>query len=585
MSPSVHVSAPAPEALAATAGRVLDTEGMPVAGVALGLRVSRGVRIGTELTSSILWDEELPLSREPIAHSGADGRFTFTRPATFSGYVVSQDPRWETVLGANAHDAEPILVVAPLFRLGGRVIDEAGAPREGVELVFVARRERLELAGLDLEGSRSNGWSTTSDADGAFAFERLPSVRGALLHVRLEPFERQEIAREEWHDDELEIVLAEPEGGWLEGRVESGGTALAGVTVTLGYRATETGPEGSFRLSLAGLETEHELCALARGLLPKRVLGDRNEDGSVRWPSFVRINLAGETLSLAGVVVNENGAPLAGHEVWLEDPGIAFVQGQGYAMLLETVLAGAPDMRLGSKTDEQGQFEIAALEERDYRLRLIDPATALLIDFGPFAAGTHDVRLERPANAFWPRLRGRVLTRPGTPLAGMRVSIDRDAGMVGVRDQYFGFITYGARTVTASDGSFELANVPRKGVTLHVHGSGIADPDLELDASIDPDALEVTVAASVQLHVRLGTSYPEATQFGVLDAAGKPLELRIPTEGGSMIGTSIALTESVSPVARLSDAGIALVLHDREGKELARIPITLQAGIVNTIDL
>ena len=586
-SSKAAASAPAEEPPAAISGRVIDHEGLPVAGVALGLRSSRGVRIDTELSSSILWEEELPTAREPLAFSGPDGRFALAPPEGFGGYVVSQDPRWETVLGGGLQDDEdePLLVVAPLFRLNGRVVDEAGTPIESVELVFIARREGLQLSGLDLASSRSNGWSTSSDVDGRFAFERLPSVPGSILHARLEPYERQQIARDDWHDDRLEIVLREPPGGWVEGRVESGGVGLARATVTLGYRATETDADGSFRLSLAGLEEEHELCALARGLLPERVLGDRNEDGSVRWPSFVRIELEGETLSLAGVVVDEHGSPLAGHEVWLEDPGIAYVQGQGFAMLLEAVLAGTPEMRHGSKTDENGRFEILALEERDYRLRVIDPATALLVDYGPFAAGERDLRLERPAGSFWPRLRGKLVTRSGAPLAGLSVNVERDAAMVGVRNQFFAFQAHGARATSAADGSFELVNVPRNGVTLHAHGPGSTDPELELGADVDPDALEVRVAASVQLHLRVGSSHPTATEFGVLDADGKRLDLVIPTDGGSMRSNSIALSGSVSPVTRLSDAGVTLVLTDAKGQELARLPIALQPGVVNTIDL
>ncbi len=569
-------------------GRVLDADGMPVAGVELAFRGSSGVRMDAELASCILWNEELPSGRAPIAISGADGRFSVARPEKLSGYVVAQDARWETVLGAGTHgaeDSERILVVAPRFRLRGRVVDGGRAPLAGVELGFVVPRERLRLAGLDLEDSRNAGWSTSSDADGRFVFERLPSVSSASLHARLEPFERVALEREAWHDDELEIVLLEPAGDWLAGRVESAGRPLADATVTLGYRATQSAADGSFRLSLAGLETERELCALAPGLLPARTSGDVNEDGSVRWPSFVRLVLAGETLALAGQVVDEHGAPLAGQEIWLEDPGIAYVQGQGFALVLETILAGKPEMRHGTKTDAQGRFELGGLEERDYRIRVIDPATALVDVHGPFAAGTRDLSIARPAGALWPRLRGRLRSRNGTPLAGLRVSIDADAGKVGVRNQYFGFIAYGSKTLSAADGSFELANVPRGGVTLHADGSGYADPELELGPDIDPESLELTLAASVQILVRLGASHPTAAGFAVLDAAGTYLELEIPTDGGSLTSTSVALRAGESPVARLSDEGVTLLLLDREGQELARAALALQPGRINTIEL
>lgn len=580
--------APAPTAEVPTiTGRVLDAEGLPVPGVELAVRGSSGVRLDAELASSILWDEELPVSRAPLAISGVDGRFSLARPETFSGYVVSQDARWETVLGAGcgAEDAERIVVVAPRFRLRGRVVDIDGAPLAGVEFAFVVPRERLRLVGLSLEASRSAGWMTSSDSDGRFAFERLPSVDSASLHARLDPFEPYALVREAWHDDELEIVLVEPAGDWLVGRVESAGRPLADATVTLGYQAVQSAADGSFRFSLAGLETERELCALAPHLLPARMSGDVDEDGRVRWPSFVRLVLAGETLSLAGQVVDEHGAPLADQEVWLEDPSIAFVQGQGFAFVLEALLAGHANMRHGTKTDGHGRFELGGLEERDYTLRVIDPTTALLVDHGPFGAGARDLRLVRPDGASWPRLKGVVRSRSGTPLAGLRVSIDRQAGVVGVHDRYFSFVAYGSSTSTAADGSFELVNVPRGGVTLHVNGTGIADPELELGPLLDPEALEVTVASSVQLLVRLGSLDSGATHVAVLDAAGASLDLTVPMEGGTRRSRSIALQGTESPVIRLSDDGVTLLLLDREGAELARAPLALQPGRINTIEL
>src|SRR6185436_4698371 len=102
---------------------------------------------------------------------------------------------------------------------------------------------------------------------------------------------------------------------------------------------------------------------------------------------------------------------------------------------------------------------------------------------------------------------------------------------------------------------------------------------------MDPLALEVRVAASVQLLVRVGESQPDAATFAVLDAAGEYLRLTVPNDGGSLISTGIPLTRSVSPVTRVSDEGVTLVLADKKGKELARVPIVLHAGSVNTVEV
>src|SRR5262249_3588094 len=148
-----------------------------------------------------------------------------------------------------------------------------------------------------------------------------------------------------------ELVLERPQGAWLEGTVEANGAPRAGATVALGQHATTTDEHGAFALSLAGREHEAELIAVAPGFLPARVQGDPNADGTVRWPSSVHVVLAGAPLALAGAVVDENGAPLANQQIWLRDGDV--VEYGGFPVLLESVAAGAPDARLGTKTDGQ----------------------------------------------------------------------------------------------------------------------------------------------------------------------------------------------------------------------------------------
>jgi RNA polymerase sigma-70 factor (ECF subfamily) len=448
------VPAPAPAAAPGEAeprpeivsGIVLDPAGAPVAGVALGVRRSNGSVIDDE-GGAILWSEELDTTRPPLAWSGADGRYSFERPQDRYGAVVSQDERWETVLAPTARAVEgqeQVVVVAPRFRLAGTVLDESGTPLAGAALRFALPGRLRRGLSVALSDTKSGHWVAESDAQGRFALERLPAVAGARLSAELAPYEEAEIERELWQDDELEIRLRRPVGEWLAGVVEGRGAALAGAVVALGRRGTRTDDAGRFELFLGGLEREEELLALASGFLPAHVAGDRNEDGSVRWPPFLKVELAGEPLAIAGVVVDSAGDPLAGQEVWIEDGGTvpAPADDSGFPLLLETVLAGKPELRLGTKTDASGRFEIAGLEERDYRLRVIDPRTSLTTLTGAFAAGSIDARIVQPTERVWPLLRGVVVSRSGAPVPGASVSIYRDAGLVGFPGgNSFGFLT------------------------------------------------------------------------------------------------------------------------------------------------
>lgn len=573
-------------------GRVVDVDGLPVAGVALGLRKSNGSRMEPEddpnmplAFGSLNWDEPPPDGSSPLTTSGADGRFTLPLTDEYWGSVVSVDPHWESVLvpPARAREGqEQMLVVAPRFRLLGAVLGVGGEPLAGVELRFGVPRHRVTTPGVSLEDTLAPDWSTTSDELGMFEFPRLPAVPGARLRARLLPLATRTLEREQWSDDELEIVLERAPGTWLEGVVEAHGAPVAAAVVALGTFATKTDARGAFQIHLEGHEHEDELCAAAKGFLPTRVHGDRDADGSVRWPDFVRLALDGEALMLAGTVVDAAGAPLANQGVSLGEGRT--VWREQYPILLESVLVGGHDARHQVTTDSQGRFELRGLEAHEYELIVVDPRTALVSHAGPFVAGRADLRIVQPTDQLWPVVRGVVVSGSGEPVQGLGVSVERDVDMVGLPgSMYFGFNAGGSRAETDALGAFELHDVPRNGVRLSTGAMGIVDPAFTLAPDTDPLAVRIVVDRWVELEVFAGSAQPLANGFALLDASGEALPLESALNGGITVLYRLPLIAGHAPVVKGSDRATVIVLYGPNG-ELARQALTLHTGIINRID-
>jgi hypothetical protein len=196
---------------------------------------------------------------------------------------------------------------------------------------------------------------------------------------------------------------------------------------------------------------------------------------------------------------------------------------EGFPVLLESVLAGETKLVRSVVTDEHGAFALPGLDERDYRLRVVDPASALVFEAGPLAAGERDLVLRRPAGAVWERVRGTVVGRDGQGLAGLQVCID-------------------------------------------------------------PESLRILCGRRAALEVVCATSR-NAIAVSVQDATGELLELAVPTSAGSSVADSVELVDGRSPVMTVSDAGVLLVLYGEGYVELERVPIALRADGVNRVDL
>src|SRR6185503_8539167 len=134
----------------------------------------------------------------------------------------------------------------------------------------------------------------------------------------------------------------------------------------------------------------------------------------------------GPTLSISGRVVDALGKPCPKLRVWLADPTAFGVIGR-VPVQLESLMAGAPvppemvasepapgdtdddhfrnEFRSAGPstalwrwvaTDEEGRFEINGLDDRSYKLRVMDDATLFVFTSAAIPAGTRDAKIVTP---------------------------------------------------------------------------------------------------------------------------------------------------------------------------------------------
>ena len=622
-----RAAAPAPpSASELLEGLVVDLEDRPVAGVPLGLRASMGstldVRSGVLHGSVARWHEELS-AVAPLAVSDAAGRFRLV-PVRQHGSVVALGEAWETVFAPDRDAEELVVVVAPLGRLGGRVLDEEQRPVAGAELRLLPPSDLARHLTAPLAGAQLCGWSAESDAQGGFAFARVPVVAGSSLLARAEGFVEREIAlphgalaQEGWVD----VVLSRMDAGArLEGLVLGPGGPLEGARVALHegpglvgsgsldplrpglVRSARTDASGRFSLSLAGAEDATRLVACAAGFLPVSFPGEHEElprdaAGRARWPELVTLVLDQPARELRGLVRRPDGAPAAGVRVWLLQGTAEQERGEARPVLLETILAGRPEEPwMAASTDAEGRFVLSGLAAREYSLRLEDPRTALLADVGTFAAsapgsGAAELQLVLPQDGLWPEVRGRVLRADGLPVAGALITVRSIPSSAQSADGT-GFLvdSSGSQARTGEDGSFVLADVPRRSAWLEVQREGFFPRDLwvsELQGRTDELEIVLDRRARLQVHLS-GTELP-ATRFEVFDASGRNLRLEYRTLGpwrgpGCPIPPAPGEASRRSPVAEVAESGAWLVLYAGD-QELQRVPLRLVAGELTTLEL
>jgi RNA polymerase sigma-70 factor (ECF subfamily) len=593
---AVLAAAPAPRVatepevvpLATVRGRVIDVDARPVRRLELLFRPAQGAEIRLE--------------------SEADGSFAVTTAVL--GTLTSASEHWATVLAAElkpGSELEPVLVVAPSVTLAGLVEDENGAPLRGARVKLEIPQGYLLEMHVVLDASRERDFLAETDEDGRFRLEDAPSVAGATVVTRLDGFRASERNVPSVDTEDLRITLRPLDAGQraLRGEVvDAAGAPVAGASVAAGLTILRTGPDGRFLFDPETSRSADEVLAILVGYAPARLRATTSPDGPV-WPEYAVLRLQGETRSIAGRVVDEDGEPLEGMRVWLAAPTLLGLDEERMPIQVESVLAGFPSKgeleRDGGAaadsghtfwgwvaTDAEGRFRLEGLLDRSYVLRAMDNDTLAMVESEPLEShgpDGGDVVLELPTHTGHRRIEGRVLTENGVPVAGARLVLMRRGFHVQVPDAHsVSWDSSAAAVESDAEGRFVLPDVPPGELFLNVSKNGIKSRHLPVE-ELESEGLVIRVedqAARCHIQVSLVGDASRADSFALLDGEGEPAQLALRRAGQQIATTSMPLTDGRSPVLGVLEGTYELVLY-ADGEEIEREWVTVVPGEVVTL--
>jgi RNA polymerase sigma-70 factor (ECF subfamily) len=605
--PSSTANSPAsadPPAMHHVRGRVIDTEGGAVGGLALLFEGG---------------DQKIEIRSRP------GGSFEIDT-TTAVGTIAASDRAFANVrkgLYRARSSFEPIVIVAPAIDLGGVVLDPQRIPLQGARVSLALPKGFETRLGQILDATRVLDWPSLTDAAGHFDLRLVPSVAGASLRVLVDGYEPGVQPEPEFSDASLVFVLQRPvvlAKGALHGRVlDQDGRFVPGARVAAGVTSTVTDDRGDFVLDLSRAVTAAFVTAVKAGYRPASLERPEEPHGEATgWPDFIELRLGGPPLSIEGQIVDHEGHPRTDVRVWIADPTPFGLIGR-MPTQTENLMAGAtippealePDTSAPATTDgdnvethrstggsptacwnwvvadSNGRFKIGGLDDRDYRVRVLDTHTLQRIESDPIRAGERDARIEMPAPKMFERLAGRVITVGDRPVAGVRLMLRTTSFEVNTR--YFGgtlnvlMMNAGGETTSDAEGRFEFKNVPRTGIFFVVRSDRIVPSDWELPKDPDPEHLEVRVDVRCQLEVRLKEPVDRADGMAIFDDEGKQVDLITLDENTISLNSSVPLVAGRSGVLSASSSARILELR-KNGQAIEKHAISLVPDEINLIE-
>jgi hypothetical protein len=460
-----------PEAV--VAGRAVRADdGSPVAGARVTLMADRPRMDGVPFFAAI---------------SDSDGQFRFrgvgrgsyTLNASASHLATAEPQAVEADLSAPVEDVKCVL--SPALSIAGRVVDKKKNPVVGASVSMMSIRS------FDWTG---NDDGVVTQTDGSFVFDHLMPGE---YHVGVRDYELPRAARQLTLDksDLTDVVLEVEALGSIAGRVTRAGKPVEGAYVNakavdeksrdfVSY-ASSTQADADGRFTLRGLHAgtynvyaqSERVGAFTEG--PRITLADAEAKTGVE----VEMELAG---SIAGIVVDQNDAPVAG------------------VHLSFSLLHGADVGQ--ATTGEDGTFRASALSGGGDYIYEIRPAAAAQIELHPVdgkrfppipvkdgstqVTGVRiKIRYERLS------ITGRVVTSSGEGAADVSVSAEPEpqrgwaapmattdtAGRFTIRDLPEGTYTIRAQAANASQRVKGVA-AGTKGVEVKLPGLGTIEGTL-----------------------------------------------------------------------------------------------------------
>lgn len=537
-------------------GLLLDPQGCPIAGVAVGFSGE---------------------SYERAHRTAGDGVFELPAVAPPARVVISSTD-WvlvrHGVLESLPQTDEFVLVAARPGRLAGEVLDDEGEPVADVDLRLSVPIEGLAAVKRRLDSSDGLELRASSDSDGRFSFDGAPAgLNSVTITTRRYGYFEGEF-RVDASDlapvDDLRLVLEPVEGSQIVvwgGVLGPDGEVVSGATVWCAGQSTTIDEYGDYELRLAGALADVRLVATAenhqaalRDAFGAELAAAQALDQDRLGP--IDLVLGPPELRIRGRVLDAHGEPWEGWRVSLLDGQV--LDDEEYPPRLVERLGDVYPFHVA--TDGAGRFELRGLSDRSYRLCARDPRTLLAVSSEPIPAGTLDAVLRSPASPLHELLEGRVVNRDGEPVAGVEVAA---GAFLGLEANGGGLWLSGARVRTGAEGRFAIADVPRHGAYLRVTGEGIV-PQRFLDLPASPGE-PVTIVVQVQQRFRYEFAgdgvVPDLAR--VVDSAGEFLHLSIVGATGARTGYHVEVSDGRTPVFAVGEDAAALVLY-RDSAEVAR---------------
>jgi RNA polymerase sigma factor (sigma-70 family) len=557
-APSVALRKTSPEEVWRVRGRVLDVRGVPVAGVHVGAREQAHAKA----TSDPFGQFEIEL-----------------RPGSLS--LIAVDDAWVTLRFGQVHatnrDRDHFLVVAPFVALAGKVVDGSERPLENASVEVQMPFEGFTTFPLPLDSTGLEVTATRTGADGTFRIARAPVVPRATLvssfgslRSDVRPLPDQSVA-----DLVIRLEAAPPIQLTLEGIVvQADEKPAAGAQVHLGAIHGTADAEGRFRLPLQRVDTNASLVATFAGFQPAVV----PEYGAVLestdlHPPPVRLALGPAQLSITGVVLGQDGTPQSSWTVALFDPTV-LTPNRIPAVTAEKLTANAEPKCV---TRKDGRFRIEGLRNIPYRLRAWSREGAV-IHTDPIQAGSQDVVLRVPEDAFVDRITGRVTARDGTAIADAEVQISVATERAGLAFGSLGVQT----TKSRSDGTFELHKVPKRFAGLSVGGEGLDYTSLDLEQLDLARPIEVVVIRMCAFRFEDDGAKDPAMELSVLGPDGKELYLVLHEAGKMSSMHAASVVDGRSQVFWVREDASQLVLRGQHDV-VASQPLHLVPGEINVL--
>jgi len=533
-------------------GKVLDARGRPVP----------GVRVSVEEGKS------------PCVESDEKGCFPLPclsgdfNPSVALPYVLVRTEKEVSSRGL-------LLVVARGIDVIGTVIEEDGSPLAGVTIEAPAL-PLVDFPGILDRTAPSKTAPVQTDAQGGFELKALPNGCAELRfnkagYAALALPVNQEIAGYQ------QIVLHPLAKGMhiLTGTVvDPLASRIPGARVGIGEHQTRTDSSGEFSLKFPrGSVFKHgkSLYAAKPGYRTK-VIPDFGSSRADLEQAHLEIRLEGRTLQISGRILDAAGYPIANAVLTLWDE--PFLVGRLTAEDLALPEEITPPEELPSaqkafgETDASGAFVLKGLSDRSYRIRIFDKEVGFAMTSRPIRAGSRNVVIKLPADAFREKLAGRVVDRHGEPVPGVSLCAFMESKKNGIRSNWTGF----KRTRSGKDGSFELPHLCRlDDVMLSLSGEDI----LSKNKHLAPDAPDTGILIEVEERCRFRIELSDpglANRFYLLDGQGQEVEIYEYALHRRSTTTTLPLHDGKTEVLTTSDRAVTMVLV---GKSELHVPLWL----------